>query len=335
MKTPIFVLGEALMDCIAQPDGRLLPLMGGSPFNLARAAALRGASASYLNPLSTDLFGQGMAGQLQKDGVHLLGGSTVLPTSLAVVQVSKGQPNYGFYREGIADRDYSVQGIVALLRQQAKPGILHTGSLLLIPPEHNKIVAILQAARALGWTISVDINLRPKVAADLAEYVQALHQVIALTDWLKASDEDLGTLGFAQVSMGESARLVQALRAAVPAGALSRVALTFGSDGAHLDIEGQHHSQSVPPVQVVDTVGAGDTFWGNTLADWALQPKGATDRVTASLTQAMKAAALNCTRQGCQPPNLAELENSELEATAIKPLVGLSTPRTWRSGPAQ
>ncbi len=335
MSTPIFVLGEALMDCIAQPDGRLLPLMGGSPFNLARAAALRGASASYLNPLSTDLFGQGMTQQLQKDGVHLLGGSTVLPTSLAVVQVSNGQPSYGFYREGIADRDYSVQGIVELLRQQAKPGILHTGSLLLIPPEHRKIVAILQAGRALGWTISVDINLRPQVAGELAPYVLALKEVIALTDWLKASDEDLATLGFAQVGMGESARLVRELRAGVPAGALSRVALTFGGDGAHLDIEGQHHSQRVPPVQVVDTVGAGDTFWGNTLADWALHPEGAADRVTASLTLAMKAAALNCTRQGCQPPSLAELENTGLEANAIKPLGALSTPRTWRSSPAR
>jgi fructokinase len=307
MTTPIFVLGEALMDCIAQPDGQLRPLMGGSPFNLARAAALRGASVSYLNPLSNDLFGQGMAQKLQKDGVHLLGGSTVLPTSLAVVQVSNGQPSYGFYREGIADRDYSVQGIVALLREQAKPGIFHTGSLMLIPPEHNKIVAIFQSARELGWTISVDINLRPKVATDLAEYVQALHQVIALTDWLKASDEDLETLGFAQVSMGESARLVHALRAVVPAGALSRVALTFGGDGAHLDIEGQHHSQSVPPVQVVDTVGAGDTFWGNTLADWALHPEGAASRVASTLTLAMQAAAINCTQPGCQPPSWSQV----------------------------
>jgi fructokinase len=281
--------------------------MGGSPFNLARAAALRGASVSYLNPLSNDLFGQGMAQKLQKDGVHLLGGSTVLPTSLAVVQVSNGQPSYGFYREGIADRDYSVQGIVALLREQAKPGIFHTGSLMLIPPEHNKIVAILQSARELGWTISVDINLRPKVATDLAEYVQALHQVIALTDWIKASDEDLETLGFAKVSMGESARLVHALRAAVPAGALRRVALTFGGDGAHLNIEGQHHSQSVPPVQVVDTVGAGDTFWGNTLADWALHPEGAASRLASTLTLAMRAAAINCTQPGCQPPSWSQV----------------------------
>ena len=306
--TPVFVLGEALMDCIAQPDGRLLPLMGGSPFNLARAAALRGASVAYLNPLSRDLFGQGMAQQLQRDGVALPGGTSAQPTALAVVQIDQGQPSYGFYREGIADRDYTVDGILALLRDQPKPGIFHTGSLLLIPPEHHKVLAILQGARAMGWTISVDINLRPQVAGELGPYVAALKEVIALTDWLKASDEDLQTMGFADVRPAESARLVQALRAGVSQDALSRVALTFGGDGAHLDIAGQGHRLPVPPTQVVDTVGAGDTFWGNTLADWALQPEGAAARVATTLAQAMKAAALNCARQGCQPPRWAEVQ---------------------------
>jgi fructokinase len=307
MTTPIFVLGEALMDCIAQPDGRLLPLMGGSPFNMARAAALRGASVAYLNPLSTDLFGQGMAQLLLRDGVALQGGQSRLPTSLAVVQVTDGQPSYGFYREGIADRDYTVEGITAVLQQQKTPGILHTGSLLLIPPEHHKVLAILKAAREMGWTISVDINLRPKVAHELAQYVQALREVIALTDWLKASDEDLETMGFADVRLSESARLVQKLRAGVAPGALSRVALTFGGDGAYLDIEGQTHSLPVPRITVSDTVGAGDTFWGNTLADWALQPAGAAERVASTLDLSMKAAAINCTRQGCQPPTRAEV----------------------------
>ena len=83
----IFVLGEALMDCIAQPDGSLLPLMGGSPFNMARAAALRGAQVGFLNPLSTDLFGLQMQAQLERDGVQVLSGASRLPTSLAVVQV--------------------------------------------------------------------------------------------------------------------------------------------------------------------------------------------------------------------------------------------------------
>ncbi len=307
MTTPIFVLGEALMDCIAQADGQLKPLMGGSPFNMARAAALRGAPATYLNPLSTDLFGQGLAQLLQKDGVALWGGSSLLPTSLAVVQVTQGQPSYGFYREGIADRDYSVDSTLALLKKQAQPGIFHTGSLLLIPPEHEKVLAILAGARALGWTISVDINLRPKVAHDLPQYVQALHQVIALTDWLKASDEDLETLGFQSVTIAESGRLVRELRAGVAAGALSRVALTFGAEGAHLDVTGQTHQLPVPRIQVADTVGAGDTFWGNTLADWALVPEGADKRVASTLELSMKAAAINCTREGCQPPTRAEV----------------------------
>ncbi|WP_167394371.1 PfkB family carbohydrate kinase [Limnohabitans parvus] len=307
MTTPIFVLGEALMDCIAQPDGQLRPFMGGSPFNMARAAALRGADVAYLNPLSNDLFGQGMAQLLQRDGVQLPGGTSRLPTSLAVVQVTNGQPSYGFYRESIADRDYTVDGIVALLHQQKTPGILHTGSLLLIPPEHHKVVAILKAAREMGWTISVDINLRPKVAHDLTAYVQALHEVITLTDWLKASDEDLESMGFANVGIGESARLVHELRAGVAPDALSRVALTFGGDGAYLDIEGRTHSLPVPRITVTDTVGAGDTFWGNTLAEWALQPDGAAGRVASTLDLSMKAAAINCTRQGCQPPTRAEV----------------------------
>jgi fructokinase len=50
MNKSIYVLGEALMDCIAQPDGTLKPLKGGSPYNMARAAALRGADVSFVNP---------------------------------------------------------------------------------------------------------------------------------------------------------------------------------------------------------------------------------------------------------------------------------------------
>ena len=85
------------------------------------------------------------------------------------------------------------------------------------------------------------------------------------------------------------------------------LALTFGGAGAHLDIEGHNQSLAVPRIAVTDTVGAGDTFWGNTLADWALQPGDAAERVASTLNQSMKAAAINCTRQGCQPPTREEL----------------------------
>jgi fructokinase len=290
------------MDCVSQPDGSLRPFMGGSPFNMARAAALRGATVGYLNPLSTDNFGLQMREQLDRDAVRQLLPPSRLPTSLAVVQLTDGQPSYGFYREGIADRDYTVAQVLSALADTA-PGVLHTGSLLLVPPEHEKVLAILRGAKALGWTISVDVNLRPKLAADLGAYIRAVTEVATLADWLKASDEDLELLGFASPSRAGATQIANHFMRQ----GTSRIALTFGGDGAWLAVDGADAEQDVPTISVVDTVGAGDTFWGNCLGDWALQADGAADRVATTLKQAMMAAAINCTRAGCQPPTHAEV----------------------------
>lgn len=306
MNQSIWVLGEALMDCVAQSDGSLQPFMGGSPFNLARAAALRGADVSFVNPLSTDNFGDQMRAQLAQDGVKPLLPASRLPTSLAVVQIKNGQPSYGFYREGIADRDYTVDQILTVL-EGANPGVLHTGSLLLVPPEHEKVIDVLKGAKKMGWTISIDVNLRPKLAANLSQYVAAVQAAVPLADWLKASDEDLELLGFAAPKRSQGYEIAKHFTAL----GISRVALTFGGDGAWLQVDGKSAEQDVLTVTVVDTVGAGDTFWGNCLGDWVLGsdtgPQDAASRVQNTLSQAMQAAAINCTRAGCQPPRYSEL----------------------------
>ena len=309
----IYVVGEALMDCLMQPNGQLLPVRGGSPYNMARAARLRGAQVSYLNPLSSDTFGQSLAAQLQDEGVAMPAQRSLAPTALAMVQMADGHPAYSFYREGVADRDYRVDEVLAYLAQQAQvhgPGILHTGSLLLIPPESDKVLALLQAAKAQGWTISLDVNMRPSVAPDLAAYVQAVRRLMPLADWLKASDEDLQVLGFAGVD-APSAPAVAAQVRADGAPLASRLALTFGAQGAFLQTESGSAWRDAPAITLVDSVGAGDTFWGNCVAGWALAP-GAAD-ADDSLRHAMAAAAINCSRAGCQPPRWAETQ-------AFKPL---------------
>lgn len=305
MTREIVVIGEALMDCFSRADGALLPVQGGSPCNLARAAALRGASVSYLSPLSADRFGAGFRVTLEQDGVRLPMADSRKPTSLAVVQIVDGQAHYGFYREGVADRDWRVDEVVAWLRGRA-PGILHTGSLMLIPPECDKVMGLMDAARALGWTLSIDVNLRPKVAEDSPAYLHAVRAAAARADWLKASDDDLRELGHAEVTPARAPALVAALRQAAGPGCLTRVALTFGADGAYLDVNGATSLQPAPRVHVTDTVGAGDTFWGNCLADWADVSGDAAARVATTLQLAMAAAALNCTRRGCLPPTLQE-----------------------------
>jgi fructokinase len=296
------------MDCMAQPDGSLVPHLGGSPYNLACATALQGASVGFIAPLSTDAFGQALLEHLQANHARSLLPRSALPTSLAVVQVHEGQPSYGFYREGVADRDYQVADVVALL-EASPPGVLHTGSLMAMPPEHHKVLQIVAVAKRLGWTISVDVNLRPRVAHDVPAYLQAVREVAALADWLKASDEDLELLGFTEVSLANASSLA----AHWMDQGCSRVALTFGAQGAYLQVGDAHAQGAAPVVDVKDTVGAGDTFWGSCLADWVRHDtlnnnSLAMQRVPHTLQRALVAAAINCSRVGCQPPDTATLD---------------------------
>ena len=273
-------------------------LFRSSPYNMARAAAQRGAQVRYLNPLSSDRFGDQLADQLVKDGVQLQQERSECPTSLAVVQLANGQASYGFYREAVADRDYTVKQILAKL-ETLEPAILHTGSLMLVPPEHEKVSLILNAARGLGWTISLDVNLRPKLAKDLAGYRAAVEALMPLAHWLKASEEDLQVMGYEISALGQASTVAHAIRGL----GVERVAVTLGAQGALLDVDGRQASREAPRVEVVDTVGAGDTFWGNCVAEWAISTEVAGNAVEQTLAHAMSAAAINCTLQGCQPPS--------------------------------
>ena len=318
-QVPVWVLGEALMDCIAQPDGSLVPHLGGSPYNLACATALQGASVGFVAPMSTDAFGQALLEHLQANHVQSLLPRSSLPTSLAVVQLHEGQPSYGFYREGVADRDYQVADVVALL-EASPPGVLHTGSLMAMPPEHGKVLQIIAAAKRLGWVISVDVNLRPRVATDVPAYLEAVREVAAHADWLKASDEDLELLGFVDVSLANASALTMHWMAQ----GCSRVALTFGEQGAYLQVAHAHAQADALKVTVMDTVGAGDTFWGSCLADWVMHhtlndSHLAAKRVHETLQRAMVAAAINCTRVGCQPPDVAAIDSAIQVASAPLP----------------
>ena len=136
------------------------------------ARRLAGRRLALLAPFSTDAFGRGLKARALADGVRPLARTASRPTSLAVVTVVAGQPSYGLPR-GHVDRDYGPDALLDLL-QRLPPGVLHTGSLMLVPPEHVKVLQVLAGARALGWTISLDVNLRQAVADDAATYRHAV-----------------------------------------------------------------------------------------------------------------------------------------------------------------
>jgi fructokinase len=308
-------LGEALVDLIEHSDGRYEPCLGGAVCNFTRAAALQGQRIRYLNPLSTDTFGQRFAARLLKDGVEVAAdqGSawvSALPTSLAVVSLGEGGvPHYVFHRQAVADRDCTAAQLIE--RLPADLAVLHTGGLALMAQDWPKARAVLMAARSRGAIVSVDANLRPVVvgnnASDMVAYLDAVRQAMAFADVLKLSDEDIAALGWSDLSLLEvAAKLLQ--------GSTRLVALTLGAQGAML-VNAQGSVQlPVPMVPVLDTVGAGDCFQAGLLAYLSRQEWLHGDRLEAlneseldqALRHAMAAAAINVQRQGCQPPTWDE-----------------------------
>ena len=314
MPVRIATAGEALIDLIAQPDGRLEPCLGGAVFNLTRAIARQGVGVAYLNPLSSDRFGRQLAHALVSDGVLLAHPQPVpATTSLAVVAVdAAGHPDYAFYRQGVADRDTDAHRLERACAALPALELVCTGCLALSPDDTATYLPWLQAQCARGRTVVVDANLRPSVMADLAAYRGNVLAALQLADIIKASDEDLDHLGVPGADPLEKAtRLLQATSARF-------FALTLGPKGACLiGRDGMvWHAVETTPVAVVDTVGAGDCFLAGLLVAWLRQPAAARapavalgDAVARDLmAHALASATLCVMRRGAVPPSAAEVQ---------------------------
>ncbi|CAN7649783.1 PfkB family carbohydrate kinase [Acidovorax sp. LjRoot117] len=313
----VAVAGEALIDLIRNPDGTYLPCLGGALYNLCRALARQGVGTQYLNPLSRDRFGRELAAQLQGDGVHLAQPEPVQQvTSLAVVNLdAQGHPDYAFYRDGVADRAVSAQGLTAACSASPALQLVCTGALALDARDAAVYVPWLQAQRAAGHCVVVDANLRPSVMPDLAAYRAQVHAALAEADIIKASDEDLEHL---QVSGADALARARHLLAANPRAVL--MALTLGGEGAWLLHKngGQWFAKEAQPLAVVDTVGAGDSFLAGLLAHLLQRSRAegmagvgfaawlnglSADACQAALRHALASASLCVMERGCVPPS--------------------------------
>lgn len=308
------VIGENVVDMLPDHNGLFRPCLGGSPFNVAIGAARLQLKVSYISPLSQDAFGQQFADYLQHNGVHYgLGAFSCRPSSLAVVSIDAAmQPHYSLYRTGIADRDISAAAQIAAL--PADCTLLHLGSLALESEDAPRIRQVVAAAKARGIQIALDINVRLNAVSNVANYRAFVMEMVSLSDFIKASDEDLALL-FDGTPL---AAALQLMRQAAPSALL---ALTKGDKGASL-FWSQHNINLpvIPAIPFVDTVGAGDTFWANLLG--ALLALGlptaaqcSRDQLNTCLTRAMLAASLNISTKGCNPPTWSELEQALAQFT--------------------
>jgi fructokinase len=318
----IAVIGQALIDLVAAPDGTVAAKPGGGPYNTARTIGRLGGRASFLGRLSDDAFGRLLRAGLAESGVTLgLPGLTCAPTTLAIASISVGSASQGSADEGSAEYRFYLAGTSAAdveyseLAAAAPDGVaaVYVGDLaLLIEPSGASIERLLLAgAYATGAPlVLIDPNCRPSAVPDRGAYLARLARLFGRADIVKASAEDLAYL-YPGLPPAEAAR---ALLTAGPA----LVLVTDGPRAARAFLAGSPDGPAreviaaIPPVTVVDTIGAGDAFGGAFLTWWTRESLTRADLanpelVAPALHAAAEVASLTCTRPGADPPRLSDV----------------------------
>jgi fructokinase len=291
------VIGESLIDIVGTEEH-----VGGSPLNVAVGLGRLGREVDFLTRIGDDRYGRRIAEYANAAGVQLVPGSQIAErTATARATVAEdGSADYEF------DLDWQLSGTPTV----APPLLVHTGSIAAVQEPGCLAVAALVDAYHLSATVSFDPNVRPSLIADRELAIQRIGHLVERSDIVKVSEEDLYWLD-PDRSPEQIARTWLALGPAL-------VIVTMADQGAMA--VGAAGEARVPTraVQVVDTVGAGDSFMVGLLdALWSLGLLGAErraelagigiDALTAVLEAGSATAALTVGRAGADLPDRAAL----------------------------
>jgi len=299
------VIGESLIDVVHSPDGSAQEHVGGSPANVAVGLTRLGHDVTFTTMIGDDRRGTRIASLLAEEGVRLTEGSvgrrrTSVATSTLDVT---GAATYSFDLIWELSVCQPLEGLTHV----------HTGSIAAtLEPGACAVLKTLRSARP-NATISYDPNVRPPLMGNAHEVRAKIEQLIRLSDVVKASDEDI-TWWYDGTPLSDVLRLWAQLGPAL-------VVMTRGDKGAAigLSLTGEIASVDAPVVEVVDTVGAGDSFMagllsglldagllGGTQERDRLRSASLAD-VRPAVDRALDRATITVSRTGANPPRLDEI----------------------------
>ncbi|UYP68736.1 carbohydrate kinase [Thalassobacter stenotrophicus] len=298
----ILCAGEALIDMLprqtALGEATFMPCTGGAALNMAVALARLDTPVSLFTGLSTDMFGNQLRATLTAAGVGDRVATSDRPTTLAFVELVDGSARYAFFDENTAGRMLTADDLPALDDVQA---VALGGISLAVEPCADALETLCTRA-APNKLVMIDPNIRPLFISDEARYRARLTRMMAVADIVKLSDEDLDWWNGGDID---------ALLASGP----KMLVMTKGPEGAVAIRASGMVSVPATRVDVVDTIGAGDTFNAGFMAglsDANALSKAALatlsdDTLRNALTLGVQAAGITVSRAGANPPHRSEL----------------------------
>ena len=305
MSHRLLVIGEALVDIVTDASGESDEHIGGSPANVAVGLARLDHTVDFATWLGDDERGSRIADHLKRHGVHVLPESFgARRTSVAAATLDQG---------GAATYDFDLHWELPEVALSPGTSHVHTGSIAtVLQPGAQSVTAALRAVREVG-TVSYDPNIRPSIMGDLDAVRGRVEELVALSDVVKASEDDLELLYPDEATEQVMARWIE-----LGAGL---TLVTLGSEGVVYRVASDDTVVAEPARAegVVDTVGAGDSFMAGLvsglvvaglLGDPAARERlrGATlEDVSPAVDRGLATSGVTVGRAGAYAPSLDEL----------------------------
>jgi fructokinase len=299
----VWVCGEALIDLIPVEPGseQRNAIPGGGPANTAHALARLDVSTEFIGGLSDDQYGQRMRAEFIEGRVGLtFTPEHQLPTCLAIVSIDlDGGATYEFKIDGTATFAFATENLPD--PKLIQPEAIYIGTLATIIEPGASILKdwVLEAKDYAP--IIYDPNIRSSVISDKSRYQEVVKEWVALSNVVKASEDDLAWL-YPDTNPLEIARSWVSL-------GIQLVVITKGENGMVGVTENQEVLIPGVKIDVIDTVGAGDTVGAvivEALVEFGLE-KLTSELLSHTLHRAALAASITCSRSGANPPTKAEL----------------------------
>ncbi|GAA1164009.1 PfkB family carbohydrate kinase [Nesterenkonia sandarakina] len=324
MSAYLAVIGECLVDVVHSETSAPKAHVGGSPFNVAVGLARLEHDVVFAGRRGDDDYGRMIARSLRAQGITALLDADASPTSVARATLDPtGQASYEFTLDWTLPSAAELEQKFCDLAREAKPDAaaeaapesgplehLHTGSIgAMLQPGAETVKGVLDRARTVA-TISYDPNYRPTLVPNREEARRQAEEFIARADVIQASTDDLDLL-YPERSHRETMEAWLEMGPAL-------VTVTRGPSGAMGLTRAGFAEQEAFSIEVADTVGAGDSFMAATLSTLrgmhllgasrrAALREISTEQLGTVLRTAARAAAINSSRFGAQPPTAEEL----------------------------